>query len=600
MTALHRAIFLMVLVALPLLGVIPRPAQANPPKEALMQFAHDYWEHVLKTNPLSATQLGDHRYDDRLSDITPEGIATEARWLRDFEKRVAAVDAATLGTEDKITRNALLFEIQSAMAGLTCGFEEWVVDPLGGPQVEFFNIPAYQAITDPASGKAMVERWRAMPAYFDQHVANLKRGLAAGKVSIRAQVERTIAEIDELEKMPLDEWALVKPGMNAPSSWSSAERTAFSKDMKSAVADGVRPALLRYRDFLRAEVLPKTRGNDKPGIMHVPGGAECYQSQILRHTSLALRAEEIHRIGLDEVSRINDELRLLGKTVLGTDDLEKIHSRLRTDPAMHFKTRDEVAAKAEEALRRSEAAMPKWFGILPKASCNVVRMEAHEEKHSTIAYYRQPAVDGSRPGSYYINTYAPETRPRYEAEALAFHEAVPGHHLQIAIAQELKDLPEFRKHSGVTAFVEGWGLYSERLANEMGLYSGDVDRIGMLSYDSWRACRLVVDTGMHAMGWTRQQAIDYMIANSVLAENNITNEVDRYITWPGQALAYKLGQREIFRLRDKAKQAMGPAFDIKQFHDVVLRDGAVDLGTLGKLVDDWIQTSVAGKQSGGR
>ena len=565
-----------------------------------MQLAHDYWEHVLETNPLSATQLGDHRYDDRLPDITPEGIAKEERWLRDFEKRVAAVDAASLGTEDKITRNALLFEIQSAVAGLGCGFEEWVVDPLGGPQVEFFNVPSYQGLTDPASGKTMVRRWKAMPAYFDQHVANLKRGLAAGKVSIRAQVERTIAEIDEFEKMPLDEWALVKPAADPPSSWSAAERTAFSKELKSAVSDGVRPALLRYRDFLRAEVLPKTRGNDKPGILNVPGGAECYQSLILRHTSLTLPAEEIHKIGLNEVARINDELRGLGKKVLGTDDLEKIHSQLRTDPAMHFKTRDEVAAKAEEALRRSEAAMPKWFGILPKAPCNVVRMEAHEEKHSTIAYYRQPAVDGSRPGSYYINTYAPETRPRYEAEALAFHEAVPGHHLQIAIAQELKDLPEFRKHSGVTAFVEGWGLYSERLANEMGLYSGDVDRIGMLSFDSWRACRLVVDTGMHAMGWTRQQAIDYMIANSVLAENNITNEVDRYITWPGQALAYKLGQREIFRLRDKAKQAMGPAFDIKQFHDVVLRDGAVDLGTLGKLVDDWIQTSVAGKQAGGR
>jgi uncharacterized protein (DUF885 family) len=220
-------------------------------------------------------------------------------------------------------------------------------------------------------------------------------------------------------------------------------------------------------------------------------------------------------------------------------------------------------------------------------------MEPHEEKHSTIAYYRQPALDGSMPGRYFINTYAPETRPRYEAEALAFHEAIPGHHLQIAIAQELQDIPEFRKHTGVTAYVEGWALYSERLADEMGLYSGDLDRIGMLSFEAWRACRLVVDTGMHAMGWSRQQAIDFMLANSALAENNIVNEVDRYIAWPGQALAYKLGQLEILSLRAEAKQAAGDAFDIRKFHDVVLRNGAVSLTTLRQIVREHYGISTA-------
>jgi uncharacterized protein (DUF885 family) len=593
----HQRIFLLATL-LPSLLFFSDTARGDASSEALMKLADEYWEHSLQNHPLDATQLGDRRYDDRLPDITPRGIADQLSWLKGFEKKVSAIDATALGTEDKITRNALLFEIKSETAGLGCGFEDWVVDPLGGAQVEFFNVPSYQGLTDPASGKAMIARWKAMPAYFDQQVTNLRRGLKAGKVSIRAQVERTIAEIDELEKTPVEQWALAKPALNPPSAWPAGERAQFSKTLMSTVNDGVKPALLRYRDVLRTEVLPKARDNDHPGIMHVPGGTECYQSLILRHTSLTLPPEEIHQVGLDEVARINEEMRVLGKKVLGTDDLAEIHRRLRTDPAMHFKTRDEVAAKAEEALRRAEAAVPQWFDIQPKAPCKVVRMEAHEEKNSTIAYYRQPAVDGSRPGSYYINTYAPETRPRYEAEALAFHEAVPGHHLQIAIAQELKGLPEFRKYAGVTAFVEGWGLYSERLANEMGLYSGDVDRIGMLSFDSWRACRLVVDTGMHAMGWTRQQAIDYMIANTVLAENNIANEVDRYITWPGQALAYKLGQREILRLRDKAKQELGDRFDIKQFHDVVLQDGAVDLGTLDQLVDDWVKASVTGTQAG--
>jgi uncharacterized protein (DUF885 family) len=211
-------------------------------------------------------------------------------------------------------------------------------------------------------------------------------------------------------------------------------------------------------------------------------------------------------------------------------------------------------------------------------------MEEHEEKHSTIAYYRPPAADGSRPGRYYINTSAPETRPRYEAEALAYHEAVPGHHLQIAIAQELKGIPEFRKNSGVTAFIEGWGLYSERLADEMGLYSSDLDRIGILSYDAWRACRLVVDTGMHAMGWTREQAINYMVENTALAENNIVNEVDRYITWPGQALAYKTGQLEMIRLRQEAEKRLGSKFKIRKFHDVLLGNGAVPLEALRQVM----------------
>jgi uncharacterized protein (DUF885 family) len=218
------------------------------------------------------------------------------------------------------------------------------------------------------------------------------------------------------------------------------------------------------------------------------------------------------------------------------------------------------------------------------ADCTVVRMSEHEEKHSTIAYYRQPAVDGSRPGQYYVNTYAPETRPRYEAEALAYHESIPGHHLQIAIAQELTDLPEFRKHLGPTAFFEGWGLYTERLSDEMGLYSGDLDRIGILSFDGWRACRLVVDTGIHALGWTRRQAIDFMTAHTALAPNNIANEIDRYIVWPGQALAYKIGQLEILRLRAESRAAAGARFDIRAFHDAVLGQGAVGLETLAEIV----------------
>jgi len=306
------------------------------------------------------------------------------------------------------------------------------------------------------------------------------------------------------------------------------------------------------------------------------------------YTALDLSPNDVHATGTREVARIHRELEGLGERALGTRDRAEILKKLRTDPDLYFRTRDEVEEKARQALARAKAAIPRFFGRLPDADCEVVRMEAHEENHSTIAYYRPPAADGSRPGRYYINTSAPETRPRYEAEVLAYHESVPGHHLQIAIAQELDDLPAFRKHLGVTAYTEGWGLYTERLSDEMGLYSDDLDRIGVLSYDAWRACRLVVDTGMHAMGWTRKQAIDFMLANTALAENNIVNEVDRYIAWPGQALAYKIGQLEIRQLRAEAERRLGSRFDLRGFHDAVLENGAVSLETLRTAIDGYI------------
>jgi len=553
-----------------------------------MQLARDYWDLVLAADPVNATAIGERSFDHRLRDISPEALDKLAGAYRAILDQAERLDPDALTQAGRITLTCLRFQLRSDLARLASGLHTWTVDPLGGPQVGLMNIPAIQTLTGPESGRAMVARWQAMGPYLDQHVANLRRGLAEGKVAGRDAVLRVVGQIDEAEAKPVEDWALLAPLRAIPESWPEADRRAFAEGLRAAVTDEVRPALLRYRDFLKAEILPQARDQAKAGILHTPGGEAAYRDLVLVHTSLDYPPEDIHRIGLEEVERINDETRALGTKVLGTGDLEEIHRRLRGDPALHFKTRDEVAEKAEEALRRAEAAVPGWFGIRHRAPCRVLRMEPHEEKHSTIAYYLQPSVDGSRPGSYYINTYAPETRPRYEAEALAFHEAVPGHHLQIAVMQEVEGLPEFRKHEGVTAYIEGWALYTERLADEMGLYSGDLDRMGMLSFDSWRACRLVVDTGLHVLGWSRQQAIDFMLANSSLAENNIVNEVDRYITWPGQALAYKLGQREIFRLRGRAESALGPRFDIKAFHDIVLSPGAVDLGTLREIVGGWM------------
>jgi len=578
--------FLPFLVLTFLVGAAPA-AQAGP-AEDLVNLSNEYWQGALRYDPTNATSLGDRRYDDKLEDNTPRGIADRLAWLESLQERSEGLDAAALTPQDRVTRSMLVYQVRSTIARIQCGFEDWLISPGGGP-VGLFNLESIQPLDDAESARKMVARWQAMAPYIRQDIANLKRGLAAGKTAPSAAVNRVVGQIDELEKQPVEEWALLKPLHDVPQDWPAADQAKFRADLTTAVTEQVRPALLEYRDFLRDSVLPQARPQEKSGLKYIEGGEGCYEHLILLHTTLDLTAQEIHDIGLAEVAKVNDETRALGKKVLGTGDLEEIHKRLRDDPTLHFKTRDEVQAKAEEALGRARAAIPNWFGILPKAPCEVVRIEPHEEKNTTIAYYNQPAADGSRPGRYYINTYAPETRPKYEAEALAFHESIPGHHLQIAIAMELTGLPDFRKYDGTTAFIEGWGLYSERLSNEMGLYSSDVDRMGMLSYDSWRACRLVVDTGIHAFGWSRQQAIDYMLANSCLAENNIVNEVDRYIGSPGQALAYKLGQREFFALRAEAEQALGDRFDIKKFHDVVLSQGAVDLKTLRNMVHEYVE-----------
>jgi uncharacterized protein (DUF885 family) len=305
------------------------------------------------------------------------------------------------------------------------------------------------------------------------------------------------------------------------------------------------------------------------------------------HTSLDVDAEQLHRTGHEEVDRIDREIVELAGRTLSVGSLGLALSALRADPTLFFGSRQEVFDTAAASLERAREVAPAWFGRLPAAACVILEMPSHEEDHVGAAYYRPSAEDGSRPGQYVVNTSNPHDRPRYEAEALAYHEAVPGHHLQGALGQELHGLPDFRRHLGPTAYFEGWGLYAERLADEMGLYSGDLDRLGMLSFDAWRAARLVVDTGIHAMGWSRQQAIDYMLGHTALSPRSVADEVDRYISLPGQALAYKTGQLELLRIREEAQRRMGPAFDIRGFHDAILSDGALPLPTLAEVVYAW-------------
>jgi uncharacterized protein (DUF885 family) len=576
-------------LAIVTIAMLPARASGATPSSDLAKLAGEYWQGSLEAWPTAATSLGDKRYDDRLTDISPAGREKERRRVEGLLTRARAIPDAGLSTQDRLTRTALMTELENELAQTACAFEEWVVDPLGGPQVTLNSLPDYTAIETPKDAANFVKRMRAFGRYFDDHIANLESGLREGKTATRSAVEKTVAQLEQLARTPDESLGVWKPAMAEHSGWSKADRQKFARDLGDAIRTTIRPALVRYQSFLTTRVLPAARPPDKAGLSALPGGLDCYKSMIRVHTSLDLDPDELHRIGLEEVAKFRRNLSELGARVLGTSDIGEIQNRLRTSPDMHFHTAAAVETKARETLARAQAAVPGWFGkIRPQAPCEVRVMGMHEAPYSTIAYYREPSSDGKRPGTYMINTYQPETRPRYEAEALAFHESVPGHHLQIAVAQELTGIPEFRKHVGVTAFVEGWGLYAERLASEMGLYSGGVDSIGILSFDAWRACRLVVDTGMHAQGWSRQQAIQYMTENSVLAENNIENEVDRYLTWPGQALAYKVGQLEILKLRDEAKQKLGPRFDIKAFHDAVLGNGAVSLPVLRQQVEAYI------------
>jgi len=556
--------------------------------DALRSMADRFWDDFLAAAPTWATVIGDRRFDDRLEDVSPDAIAGRIRWLDGVAAAAEAVDPNALDPTERVTRQMLVDEARGQADALRTGMHEWTVDPLGGPTVGLLDLPDYQVIRTPADGRALVARWRETGRYLDQVGAGLREAAADGRTAVITPVQRQIEVLDSLEDVPPDEWKLAAPAAVAHDDWPDAELSAFRRDLLDAVRDVAIPAFRRYRETLQRDIEPIARSADEPGLAHLPGGADAYRTLIRVHTTLDLSPEEIHATGLAEIERIDEEFVELGRRVLGTRDLASTLAALRDNRNLRFDTSEEVFETAKRSLARAQAAIGDWFGRIPAAACVVVPIPSHSEVHQTIAYYSWPALDGSRPGRYYINLYAPETRPRYEAEALAFHEAVPGHHLQIAVAQELPGLPAFQRMLGSTAYAEGWGLYTERLSDEMGLYTSDIDRFGILSFDAWRAGRLVVDTGMHALGWTRRQAIDFLQAHSALGENNIANEVDRYIVWPGQALAYKIGQLEIVRLRREAEARLGARFDIRRFHDTVLGAGAVSLPVLRGLVAAWL------------
>jgi uncharacterized protein (DUF885 family) len=511
-------------------------------------------------------------------------------WDTRVDGMVAAFKAidrnALAGRAELLTYGYLEQALSSETERRVCRAELWGVDHLNGWQV---SIPTYlsrQPVATEADRKAALERVGQYSQFIDREIEVLRTGLSSGYSAPRVNVERVIGQVEGLLAGKPEQSPFTSVGVGP-----GAGDAAFKRALADVVSRQINPALTRYRRFLDEY---KGIARTNVGVSELPQGAACYRSLIRDNTSLELAADDVHQLGLTLMEQIHAEMRTIGMRAFGTSDIPALVDRLRNDRSLRFRNADEIMKAARSALGRARAAMPKYFGRLPKADVQIQAFEAFEAPSMPPAMYRQTTLDGSKPGLYMVNLYQPEQLPRADFEAIAFHESIPGHHLQIALAVERPAAHRITQLFGTTSFIEGWGLYAERLADEMGLYSGDLDRLGMLSAQAWRAARLVVDTGMHAKKWTREQAIDYLRRNTALGENTIQTETDRYIIMPGQALAYMVGYREITSLRAKATAALGPRFDVRAFHDAVLGRGAVTLPMLREQIDMWI-TAQGGK-----
>jgi uncharacterized protein (DUF885 family) len=557
------------------MGLLPQPPdEVNSVTDDVHTLASEYFDFRLRTTPTWAHLLGEYGYADRFEDASRAEEDRQIAESRAFASRASALPVEGIGRQDGISREMLIWDATVRADVLETRLEEFAVDPIFGPQAMLpVHLPKL-GIPSPAVAEAMVAKFSGIGRMFADLGERHREGAAHGRVPARFAIDQTIAQLDAWLATPLDDDPLLHPAEPT----GVADREAWIGRLRDAIEREVRPGLLAYRAALAA-VAPSARADERVGLSWLADGAETYDRLIRFYTTTAMSAQEIHDTGLAQVEKLAAEYRAIAEPVLGTTDLPTIFARLRDDPALHHENGDDIIAASKAALAKATAATGDWFGIQPKAGCDVEAVTS-----GAIAYYFPPPKDGSRGGVFFMNVSDPAGWGRYQIEATSYHEGIPGHHLQLAISTELDGIPDFRKRAFIAAYGEGWGLYSERLADEMGLYSTALDRIGMLEADSMRACRLVVDTGMHALGWSRQQAIDYMVANSPMRVGHITAEIDRYAVTPGQALAYMLGRLEIQRIRRDAEAALDGRFDIRAFHDAVLGSGALPLPILERVV----------------
>ncbi|MBL0029589.1 MAG: DUF885 domain-containing protein [Rhodanobacteraceae bacterium] len=555
-----------------------------------------YWEEQLKRNPLRATALGDARYHGELTNtLTPEFRAESERLDREWLARVQAVDAASLDAQAKLSRDIFVSQRERAIA--MAQYPDWMLalSQLGNPAATVAQLGAGsrgQPFATVADYEAWLKRGIAFVPIFDQTIVNLRAGMQAGVVQPRVLVEKTIPQFDALIKEKPEDTLMWGVVAKMPESFGAADRERLTAAYRDLIGTQLLPAFVRLRDFLRDDYLPASRTS--VGLSALPNGAAWYAELAKRYTTTDLTPENIHQIGLNEVARITAEFDKVRAQVGFAGDLQAFFKFMNEDARFAFKNEQDVLDQYNALRGRIEPNIPLQFSLLPKAGFEVKLVEPFRAASAPAASYQGPSQDGTRPGVFYANAFNLPSRRTWETESIFLHEAIPGHHFQIALQQELAGLPAFRRFGGETAFAEGWGLYAESLGRDVGVYTDPYQYFGRLAAEIWRANRLVVDTGLHAKGWTREQAIAQMRNTSAISETNATIEVERYIAMPGQALAYKIGELKLQELRQRAMKALGDRFDPREFHRAVLEDGSLPLDVLDAKVTRWLATQRAG------
>jgi uncharacterized protein (DUF885 family) len=565
-------------------------APAQRPDASLNALVEEYFEQQLELSPMSATAIGDSRYDDRLDESTNPGFREKQQSVeRAFLDRVRAIDPERLSATSRVTYEIFATEREQSLAGQP--FHE---DYL--PLNQMSGLPMDLAVYGSGSGPQpfrtaqdydrFLKRVREFPRWADGAIALMRTGMSRGITLPRPAVAKVIPQLRDIVKPTAEASIFWGPIASLPPDLSKDQRDRITAAYRDALNREVLPAYARLADFFERDYLPAARST--VGWSDLPDGAAWYRWRIRGSTTMDLPPEQIHQVGLSEVARIRGEMLAVKEKVGFKGDLDAFFRHLEDDPRFYFDSEQELLGAYADAKRRIDALLPKLFSDFPKADYEVRPVEPFRAASAAGASYQSPSADGSRPGIFYINTFNLKAQPRFGVETLSLHEAAPGHHFQIAIQQELTDLPRFRRFNNYVSYAEGWALYAESIGKELGLFTDPYQWYGRLSDEMLRAMRLVVDTGLHAKGWSREQAIRYMLDNSSLAESDVTAEVERYIVWPGQALGYKLGQLHITQLRAKAQAALGDRFDVKAFHSQVLRDGAVPMDVLTAKIDRWI------------
>jgi len=576
----------LIVLLLPIsLQMTARDSSANQATKALQALFDAEWDYTMEQNPTWASQLGDRRWNDRWEDTSLAAIEQRHGHASDVLARLKKIDRRKLSPKDQL--NYDLFQKHYETATEEHAYH-WYLAPLNqreGIQTadELADALRFETVKD---YEDWIARLRSFPVYLDQTIALMREGIRERIVQSKIVMQRVPRQIDNQIVAAPEKSPFYKPFQNFAAPVPDADRKRLARAASEAIAADVIPAYRRLKDFFVGEYLPACF--EQVGAWQLPNGDAMYAFFARKYTTTRLSPPQIHEIGLREVKRIRDEMQAVMDQVVFKGTRQEFFKFLRADSQFYYQSPEELLTAYRALTRRIDPNLVKIFRTLPRMPYGVEPIPDKIAPDTTTAYYRQPAADGSRAGTYFVNLYKPETRPKWEMMALSLHESVPGHHLQIALAYEQGELPKFRRFGEYTAFVEGWGLYAESLGEDMGLYDDPYSKFGQLTYEMWRAVRLVVDTGMHAMRWDRQKAIDFFLDNAAKSELDVVNEVDRYIAWPGQALAYKIGELKIKELRARAKQTLGDKFDLREFHDVVLKHGAVPLDILERNVEEWV------------